>query len=122
MRAGRSFNIIYLESVHKFDLFPLTPDAFEQRQFARRLYVEAPLSGGQIEIAAATPEDVILSKLRWYRLGGGVSQAQWEDARGIVAVQGARLDRDYLREWAEYLQVDDLLARLLEERPTGGTT
>jgi hypothetical protein len=120
--TGRSFNVIHLASVHKFDLFPLTADAYQQRQFARRQYVWTVLPGGPIEMAAATPEDVILSKLRWFRQGGAVLQTQWEDARGIVAVQGARLDRGYLREWAEYLHVEDLLARLLEERPTAETT
>ena len=35
-----------------------------------------------------TPEDILLQKLRWYRLGGEVSDRQWRDVLGIVGVQG----------------------------------
>lgn len=38
-----------------------------------------------------------------------LSERQWNDVRGIVAVQGPRLDRSYLARWAVYLKVVDLL-------------
>ena len=63
-RFRRAFNIIHLTSAYKFDIFPLTDDRFQRQQFARRRYEDAAVFGGQsIEIAVATPEDVILSKL-----------------------------------------------------------
>jgi hypothetical protein len=58
----------------------------------------------------------VLRKLAWYRLGREASDRQWGDLRGIVAVQGQALDREYLRSWAEELEVSDLLERLLEGR------
>jgi hypothetical protein len=45
-----------------------------------------------------------------------VSDQQWNDIRGIVPVQGDRLDPDYLRRWAQHLSVQDLLERALSQR------
>jgi len=58
---------------------------------------------------------VILSKLRWFHLGGEVSEQQWHDVLGVVSVQGDGLDLRYLREWAEYLGIPDLLEKALAE-------
>ena len=62
----------------------------------------------------ATAEDTLLMKLVWYRAGDEISERQWNDVRGIVAVQGPRLDRQYLRQWAAYLKVADLAAAALQ--------
>ena len=72
----------------------------------RRLYVHPP-------------EDILLQKLRWYRLGGGI----WTGSGGTsprLSVQGERLDRDYLAEGAGILGVSDLLDRALAEASPGG--
>lgn len=108
LAAGRAFNLIHFASSLKLDIFPLAGDAFAGAQFARRrtaLY-EA------LQFPIASPEDTILSKLVWYRAGGEVSERQWNDVRGIVAVQGGQLDMAYLRDWAPRLGVADLLDRL----------
>ena len=63
----------------------------------------------------ATPEDVILSKLRWFHMGGKVSEQQWHDVLGVIAVQGDELDLGYLGEWSEYLGVRNLLEKALAE-------
>ncbi len=70
-----------------------------------------------IHVASAikiSAEDILLRKLQWYRLGGEVSDRQRSDVLGIVRTQGDRLDREYLRQWAPYLRVNDLLERALE--------
>jgi hypothetical protein len=114
---GRAFNIIHLATSYKFDIFPLTSDAYHQVQFARRRFERSTLFGAEpIELAVATPEDVILSKLRWYRLGGETSEQQWNDVLGVISVKRDELDLAYLREWARYLKVDDLLEQSIAER------
>jgi len=116
LEHSRSFNVIYFRSSYKFDIFPLTADRYQQVQFGRRRHEMSSLFTGEpLELAVATPEDVILSKLRWFHIGGKVSEQQWHDVLGVIAVQGNGLDLSYLREWAEYLGVPDLLEKALAE-------
>ena len=66
-------------------------------------------------IFVTSPEDVILSKLEWYRMGGEVSERQWRDILGVLKTRAGELDLDYLRQWAKELNVSDLLERALKE-------
>jgi hypothetical protein len=113
LETGRSFNLIHFASSYKFDVFPLSSDSFQQSQFSRREMKDVAIGGATIAVPVATAEDTLLMKLAWYRSGGEVSERQWNDVRGIVAVQAQRLDREYLRHWAAYLKVKDLLEALL---------
>lgn len=116
LERGRSFNVIHYRSSYKFDIFPLTGDRYQQKQFGRRRYERSSVFTGEpLELAVSSPEDVILSKLRWYRQGGEVSQQQWNDVLGVIAAQSGRLELPYLREWAQYLGVADLLEQALAE-------
>ena len=62
-----------------------------------------------------SPEDIVLQKLSWYKLIPGGSQKQWRDVLGVLKVQGERLDRAYLNQWALTLQLTDLLSGALLE-------
>ena len=66
-------------------------------------------------IFVTSPEDVILSKLEWYRMGGEVSERQWRDILGVLKTRLGELDLDYLHRWAKELNVSDLLERALKE-------
>lgn len=112
--ARRSdFNLIHLETMFKVDIFVARDRPFDQQQLARR---QPQLLESPDQVAyVASPENVILAKLEWYRMGGEVSERQWWDVQGILDVQGARLDRTYLQQWAATLQVADLLARAWAE-------
>jgi hypothetical protein len=112
LAKGRSFNVIHLAGIFKVDIF-LPSGPLSRQQLARR-EVHSVAPDGQ-EIWIATAEDTMLAKLHWYRLGGEVSELQWRDVWGILGTQGARLDFDYLRLWAERVGVLDLLERVLKE-------
>jgi hypothetical protein len=114
LESGRSFNLIHFASSYKFDIFPLLSDVFQQSQFSRRELREIVLGGVKLTVPVATAEDTLLMKLVWYRAGGEVSERQWNDVRGIAAVQRQRLDREYLRQWAAYLNVADLADAALQ--------
>lgn len=116
LRRDRSFNLIHFATSHKFDVFPVPGDPYYQTQLERCQPENITFAEGiVVRCPVASAEDTILNKLRWYRLGGEQSGQQWNDMRGIVAVQGNRLDRDYLRKWAQHLKVEDFLDRLLGE-------
>jgi hypothetical protein len=110
----RSFNAIHFESLFKVDVYLASTDEFGQQQVKRRR-PETLLPDLSRQIYFATPEDTILAKLRWYRQGGEVSERQLTDVRGIIKVQGARLDLLYLCEWADKLLLRDLLEKALAE-------
>lgn len=109
-----SFNLIHLGIFFKVDIFVLGDSAFAREEFSRR--VLRPSGNTEIgEFSVATPEDVILSKLGWYRDGGEVSEQQWRDVTAILKAQTRHLDLSYMRQWAQELGVADLLARASEE-------
>ena len=118
IRQRSSFNVIHLATMFKVYLFIPKERPFDRQQLARRQsWVVDPDSGRTIYVT--TPEDTILAKLAWYRLGDEVSDRQWRDILGVLAVQGDRLDFAYMRQWAASLGVSDLLERALAGRGQG---
>lgn len=109
-----SFNIIHRESMFKVDIFIPQPRPFLQSQMAR-----APkqtfLFESEVSAKFSSPEDVILAKLEWYRLGGEVSERQWRDILGVLKTRAGGLDLVYLRKWADELKVSDILECALRE-------
>ncbi len=110
VRNRSSVNLIDNATMLKVDLFVAGGTPLDAEQIQRRLLV--PLGEGVV-IPIHPPEDILLQKLRWFRLGGEVSDRQWRDVLGIVRVQGPRLDLVYLRRQAPVLGVADLLERVL---------
>jgi hypothetical protein len=108
---GRSsvFNVIDTKSGLKIDFWIARPEAFDQERFQRR----------RREIVfdhslwLPSPEDVILSKLLWYK--ESKVDKHFADAKGVWEVMVDSLDASYLKEWAERLSVADSLARLQKE-------
>ena len=96
------------------DVFVAKDDRATAQELTRgRPYVPPEIPGAQI--ALASPEDVIVQKLYWYRLGDHVSERQWTDAMQVLKVRGKVLDQGYMRDLAVAMGVEDLLARALRD-------
>lgn len=109
----RCFNIIHLETMFKVDVFVINNDDYSKEEFSRRRQ-EIFQENGQI-MQVASPEDIILTKLLWFKEGNGVSERQWLDAKGVLTVQGDLLDTGYMDHWAKFLGIDDLLGKLRQD-------
>ncbi|MDH3254311.1 MAG: hypothetical protein OEM62_04905 [Acidobacteriota bacterium] len=119
VRDKSSANLIHLATSIKVDLFVMGGSPADGEQMDRRQHVQVAADPDRF-LYVYTPEDILLQKLRWYRMGGETSDRQWRDILGIVLVQGDRLDLTYVRRSAEHLEVSELLERALAasvERP-----
>jgi hypothetical protein len=112
IQRNSSFNIIHRDTMFKVDVFIPRPRPFLKSQLARARRQTFTL-GKEVSAKFASPEDTILSKLEWYRLGGEASDRQWRDILGVLKTKTGDLDLDYLRQWAKELKVSDLLERAL---------
>ena len=118
IRRRASFNIIHLATMLKVDIFVFSGDALSQEEMRRKVAVALR----DRAIWFASPEDIVLQKLDWYRKGHGISERQWRDVIGVIAVQGDGFELEYARAWAERLALTDLLDRAVEEasfQPSG---
>lgn len=115
IRRQSCFNVIHLATMLKVDLFVRRDRPFEDVAFER--VVRRPLdpAPGAREFDVTTPEDIVLHKLEWFRSGGEVSERQWRDAVGVLAIQRDAIDRTYLQRWADQLGLGELLTRALAE-------
>jgi hypothetical protein len=109
-----SFNLVHLASMIKVDVF-LVPNRPFDRSKAQRVQPGQITASNPRSFQLTSPEDIVLQKLEWYEMGGRVSERQWNDAQGVLKVQGSALDLDYMRRWASDLRVADLLEQVLKE-------
>jgi len=106
----KMFNLIDMETGDKIDFWILTDSAFDKSRFSRR--IDEEIEG--IKVAVSSPEDTILSKLRWAKMTGG-SEKQFTDALRIYEVQQEKLDKNYMEQWVKKLRVGELYKRLKKE-------
>jgi len=110
-----SFNVVDLETMFKADIFVARGDPWSCEEMARARPERLDAPGGAVSINFASPEDTLLHKMVWYKLGNQTSERQWRDIVGVVKVQGASLEVAYLERWAPTLGVSDLLLRALND-------
>lgn len=103
---NKSFNIIHKEFVLKVDIFTEINDLANE-QLSRATKLKIPSS--DLSLSVATSEDIILSKLIWYKKGNQQSERQWRDILGVIAVTGLKLDNVYLFKWASKLGLVEML-------------
>jgi hypothetical protein len=100
LRLRSQFNVIHYGTLTKIDFILRQQTPFDASRFARRRVVE--IAG--VAVYAATPEDILLTKLWWAKLGE--SERQIRDAAGVLQVQQEALDFDYVERWVAVLELD----------------
>src|SRR5947208_8313164 len=108
VRRRTMFSVIDRRGIWKIDFIVRKERPFSRREFGRRQKVD--ILG--VSLYAATPEDILLAKLEWAKLGE--SERQIRDAAGIIQIQGANLDREYVERWAAELDIKDEWRAALE--------
>jgi hypothetical protein len=94
------FNIIDYATMWKVDFIIKQPTPFDASRFARRGVVD--IAG--VLLQTASPEDILITKLWWAKLGE--SERQIYDAAGIIQVQGTNLDLEYVERWVAVLELE----------------
>lgn len=92
------FNAIHRALIFKVDFWFSTGDVFDTSRLARATPVEV-VPG--LPARVATPEDTIISKLRWLRQGA--TERSQEDIRGVLRTHAGSLDLAYLDAMVERL-------------------
>ena len=103
------YHIEHVEGEFLIELFELTDDPHNQERFARRREVQ--FAG--IRAYAATAEDVIIQKLRWYKKARRAKDIQ--DAQNVFGAQAGRLDLAYMQKWCDVHGTQELLGKLIAD-------
>ena len=93
-REHDQFNIIHAASGLKVDVIVADDSSFNRSRFARARRVR-PTAATQATFAS--PEDVIIRKLEYFREGG--SDKHLRDIAGILKIDDARIDYAYIERW-----------------------
>jgi hypothetical protein len=104
------FNLLDTNEGDKVDFWILTDEPFDKSRFERKY--EEDVFGFKMKISK--PEDTILAKLKWAKLSGG-SEKQFHDAMSVYEVQYGKLDLNYLQDWVNQLEVNELWEKLENE-------
>ena len=106
-----SFNIIHLATIIKIDIFIPKKDSFQYQVFKRKINDNFEDNGLKEKFYFSSAEDIIIFKLQWYELGGGISERQWNDIIGVIKVQNKNLDTDYLKFWSNKFGLNNFLKK-----------
>ncbi len=102
LSARGQFHVVEYATDWKVDFILHKASDHGREAFARR----SPTEMLGVTLDTASPEDTILSKLEWAKLGG--SDRQLDDAAGVIRVQGESLDFAYIERWVRVLGLDEL--------------
>jgi hypothetical protein len=100
-RNRSQFNVVDFSRGLKVDLIIRKDRDFSVTEFERRNTVEVE----GMRLTLATPEDVLIAKLEWSKMGD--SERQIVDAAGILKTQGQALNIAYIEKWVEALGLQD---------------
>lgn len=98
----------------EIELFLLSADPHDQARFERRRSFPSEQLG--IHAVIPSPEDVIITKIRWYAVAKRGKDA--DDVRDVIAVQGDEaLDWDYIHRWVDEHGTRELLNEIRTSIP-----
>jgi len=106
--ATTRYKLHHTATAFTIELFLLSPDPHDQLRFARRLQTVFNAR----HVFVPTPEDVIITKLRWSKQGQRAKDL--DDVRNVLAIQLPNLDMPYIRSWCAQHNTVGLLDRLLQ--------
>lgn len=104
-----SFNVIDNRTFIKIDVFVPAFGPLGTGQLDRLQMIE--VFPGVRELPILGAEDVVLQKLRWYLLGGSISDRQWRDIVSVLRIGGRAIDQAYLDRVASPEGLSSLLER-----------
>lgn len=111
--ATTRFVVQPAQCAFQIEFFLLSGDPYDQERFRRRRRVS--MLGRHTFVP--TVEDVIVTKLRWSQAGSRAKDI--EDIRGVIAVQGSRIDWEYVHHWCEQQGTRELLEGIRRGLPQG---
>jgi hypothetical protein len=114
IRSASSFNLIHLETMIKIDVFLHKEDPYAEMALQRKRK-DTLEELDKVEFYFSSPEDIIVAKVQWYKIGGFVSERQWLDVIGVIKVQGDLLDKKYLKRWSQKLGLAALMQKAFDE-------
>jgi len=103
IRRKEEFNFIDPDSGLKVDFWvdkesKNSPPEFENRKLKKM---------DNQRVFFTSPEDLILSKLKWYQLS--CSDRHIDDIKSVLRISGEKLDKKYLRSWISKLGLSDII-------------
>jgi len=107
IRYNGEFNFIDPNSGLKVDFWVTKEGSSKPPEFENRRLKKI---SGQ-EVYFVSPEDLILSKLQWYQ--ETQSSRHLEDVQSVLKISGKKLDMNYLKQWADKLEVSDILNKII---------
>jgi hypothetical protein len=109
IRRRTQFNIIHPASGLKMDIVIRDQCPYNESRFRRIRRIKP---GEGYEANFASPEDIIIMKMRYYKEGG--SDKHLRDIAGILKISGAEIDRAYIHDWAIQLGVLEIWDRVIQ--------
>lgn len=109
VRRQSMFNILHPRSGLKVDVIVPPPSDFNRSRFARARRVRV---GDDWEASFASPEDVILKKMEFYRAGG--SDKHLRDIASVLRTSRDEIDAGYIERWAGTLGLTEVWRAIVD--------
>jgi hypothetical protein len=103
IKNGGEFNFIDPDSGLKVDFWTSKEDGNSYPDFKNRKLKKV---GGQ-KVYFISAEDLILSKLQWYKLSP--SEKHMDDIKSVIKISGNVLDKKYLKLWIKKLDLEQII-------------